>query len=94
MARPVGMSVRSPGLSVMGSVNTTPTNLTAVVTGNTLTLSWPSDYVGWRLQAQTNLLSTGLGTNWADVPGSASVNSVNVNINPENGAVFFRMVYP
>ncbi|MEY4916604.1 MAG: hypothetical protein RL616_517, partial [Verrucomicrobiota bacterium] len=41
------------------TVNTTPTNLVTSVSGNTLTLSWPADHTGWRLQAQTNDLSTG-----------------------------------
>jgi len=40
-------------------VNTAPTNITAVVSGNTLTLSWPADHTGWRLQAQTNSLNHG-----------------------------------
>jgi len=28
------------------------------------------------------------------VPGSTSVNTVNITINPANGTVFYRMVYP
>jgi len=81
-------------LHIIATVNTTPTNLTAVVSGNLLTLSWPADHTGWRLQAQTNSLNTGLNTNWFDVAGSTSVNSVNATINPANGTVFYRMVYP
>ena len=38
-------------------------------TGNgSLILSWPWDHTGWRLQAQTNSLAIGLGTNWFNVP--------------------------
>ena len=81
-------------LRVAVSVNTNPTNLTAVVSGSTLTLSWPADHTGWRLQVQTNSLSTGIASNWVDVAGSTSVNTVNTTINPANGAVFYRMVYP
>ncbi len=81
-------------LSVVIGVNTTPTNLTAVVNGNKLELSWPADHLGWRLQAQTNTLATGLYTNWVDVAGSSSVNSVTNTINPASGSVFYRMVYP
>jgi autotransporter-associated beta strand protein len=81
-------------LSVVASVNTTPTNITSSVSGNVLTLSWPADHTGWRLQVQTNSLATGLNTNWSDVAGSTSVNSVNVTLDPVNGAVFYRMVYP
>jgi len=75
-------------------VNTAPTNITTVVSGSLLTLSWPADHTGWRLQVQTNSLSTGLNTNWVDVAGSTTVNSVNVTMNPANGTVFYRMVYP
>jgi hypothetical protein len=75
-------------------VNTNPTNIVAVLTGNQLNLSWPADHTGWRLQVQTNSSSTGLGSNWVDVPGSTSVNSVNFTVDPANGAVFFRMIYP
>jgi len=78
-------------LNVINAVNSNPTNLTAVVTGKQLTLSWPTDHIGWYLQSQTNALSTGLGTNWSDVPGATSVNSVNVTLDPANGSVFFRM---
>jgi hypothetical protein len=78
-------------LNVINAVNSNPTNLTAVVTGNQLTLSWPTDHIGWYLQSQTNALSTGLGTNWSDVPGATLVNSVNVTLDPANGSVFFRM---
>jgi hypothetical protein len=81
-------------LSVVESVNTTPTNITTRVSGNVLTLSWPADHTGWRLQSQTNAPGTGLGTNWSDVPGATSVNSVNVTVDPANATVFYRMVYP
>jgi fibronectin-binding autotransporter adhesin len=75
-------------------VNTTPTNITFVINGSNLEISWPADHVGWRLQVQTNPITVGLQSNWFDVPGSASVNSVTNPINPANGSVFYRMVYP
>lgn len=78
----------------MATVNTTPTNLLAVVNGGNLELTWPSDHIGWRLQVQTNSLSTGIASNWVDVAGSTTVNSVTNTINPANGSVFYRMVYP
>ena len=71
-----------------------PTNITATAIGSTLNLAWPADHTGWRLQAQTNSLNTGLTGTWFDVAGSATVNSVAVPLNPANGAVFYRMVYP
>jgi autotransporter-associated beta strand protein len=81
-------------LMVTPPVNTDPTNITATVSGGVLTLSWPADHIGWRLQVQTNSLSAGLNTNWLDVAGSTNVNSVDININPANGSVFYRMIYP
>jgi len=76
------------------AVNSTPAPITAVVSGNQLTLGWPVDHTGWRLQVQTNSLGSGLGNNWVDVAGSTLVNSVQFTLNPANGTVFFRMVYP
>lgn len=76
------------------TVNQTPTNIVTSVSGSTLTLSWPSDRIGWRLQAQTNTLATGLNTNWADVAGSSTTNVVNQTIDSAAGAVFYRLVYP
>ena len=71
-----------------------PTNITAVVSGNILTLSWPADHLGWRLEAQTNALTVGLSTNWFTWPGSTTVSSTNIPINPANPAVYFRLAYP
>jgi autotransporter-associated beta strand protein len=81
-------------LLVATSIATNPTNITTTVSGGNLILSWPADHLGWRLQSQTNSLASGLGTNWVDVTGSTTVNSVTNAINPANGAVFYRMVYP
>jgi hypothetical protein len=57
-------------------------------------LSWPDDHIGWRLQVQTNDLSTGLGTNWFDVPGSTNLNSLLLPVDVNCGSVFYRLVYP
>jgi hypothetical protein len=84
-------------LAVDGSisvVNTSPTNMAAQVVGNQLTLSWPSDHTGWHLQAQTNSPGSGLGTNWANVSGTGSANSYTTTLDPTNGSVFYRLVYP
>jgi hypothetical protein len=57
-------------------------------TSNQFLLSWPADHTGWRLQMQTN----GLSTNWADVPNANYVNALQL---PMAGAsAFFRLVYP
>ena len=82
------------GVTGAVSVNTTPTNITAVVSGTNYNLSWPADHTGWRLLVQTNALSVGLSTNWSTWPGSAATNAVSVPISPANPAVFLRLVYP
>ncbi len=76
------------------TVNTNSTNITATVSGSTLTLAWPADHLHWHLQVQTNSLSSGLGTNWYTIPGSDGVIATNITMNPTSGAVFYRMVYP
>ena len=73
---------------------TNPTNITVQLTGNNLTLSWPGDHTGWRLQVQTNDLTVGLGTNWVDVIGATTTNQMSFSIDPASGSVFYRMVYP
>jgi autotransporter-associated beta strand protein len=80
--------------SVGEIINTTPTNVVATVSGSTLTLSWPADYKGWTLQAQTNALGVGLATNWVSVPGSTLITTTNIAINPNTPAVFYRLRYP
>jgi hypothetical protein len=59
-----------------------------------LTLSWPTDHTGWRLEAQTNSLAAGLGTNWATVANSSGTNKMVIPIITTNGSVFFRLIYP
>jgi autotransporter-associated beta strand protein len=81
-------------ITVIPATATNPTNITAVVQGNQLILSWPADHTGWTLQTQTNSLAVGLTTNWVRIPGSSANNSYTNTINPTNGTVFYRMVYP
>ncbi|HWQ93402.1 MAG TPA: autotransporter-associated beta strand repeat-containing protein, partial [Clostridia bacterium] len=70
------------------------TNIVGTIVGNNLELSWPSDYVGWRLLGQTNALTTGLSDNWVTVPGSTTTNRVVLPLDKNNGSSFFRLVYP
>lgn len=81
-------------LTVVAGVPNTPTSITSSVSGNTLTLSWPANYLGVILQSQTNSLSVGLNSTWTDVPGSSAVTSMNITINPANPTVFFRLRHP
>jgi len=81
-------------VTVVTGLASNPTNITVSVTGGTMTLSWPADHLGWLLQSQTNTLSTGLGTNWADMSGSAAVTSMSLPIVPANPTVFYRLRHP
>jgi hypothetical protein len=81
-------------VTATNDVSLVSTNLNYEVAGNQLQLSWPADHLGWRLQIQTNNLSTGISTNWADVPGSAGVISTSIPINLSAPGVFLRLVYP
>jgi hypothetical protein len=81
-------------LSVVQTIATNPTNILYSVSSNALTLSWPADHTGWRLQTQTNAPGLGLGTNWADVADSTNVNQLTILMNPANGSVFYRLVFP
>jgi autotransporter-associated beta strand protein len=73
---------------------TSPTNLAIQFTAGNLTLNWPSDHTGWRLQVQTNDVSQGLGTNWTEVADATTTNQLTVPINPESKSVFYRLVFP
>lgn len=78
------------------TIPTMPTNITFTATSSDITLSWPSNYVGWSLQTQTNTRSVGLQTPtnfWFTIPGTASVTSTNLPIDNINGTVFFRLFY-
>jgi fibronectin-binding autotransporter adhesin len=81
-------------LRILQTVNLTPTNMTSVVFGNLLMLSWPADHIGWQLQMQTNSASVGLNTNWVNVTGSATTNQMSFTIDPASDAVFYRMIFP
>jgi autotransporter-associated beta strand protein len=81
-------------LQVAAPIASNPTNITFSASGGSLSLSWPADHLGWILQAQTNSRAIGISTNWFDVPGSASVSSTNVSINPADPTVFYRLRKP
>ena len=84
-------------IAVVATAVTTPTNITAMINGSNLELSWPADHTGWRLQVQTNSLSVGLVTNllnWVTITNTELSNSYTNTIDTVNGTVFYRMVYP
>jgi hypothetical protein len=74
-------------------VSTAPVTLANSRAGGTLTLAWPSDHIGWRLQSQSNSISAGLQTNWIDVPTSVFTNEMTFNIEAAGGCVFYRLVH-
>lgn len=67
------------------------TNLTVSVIGNTLKIAWPSDHLGWILQAQTNGLTSG---QWVDLPGTGVASSMDIPVNLTNSSVFYRQYRP
>ena len=75
-------------------VSTGPVTLTNAVFGNLLTLSWPADHIGWRLQFQTNSIAAGLGTNWQDISASLATNQMVFAINGSVGCAFYRLRLP
>ncbi|HPU56589.1 MAG TPA: hypothetical protein PLH97_09965, partial [Verrucomicrobiota bacterium] len=89
----VAVDGRITVLTATPALDTTPTNVTATVSGGSVTLSWPSSHIGWSLQVQTNALSTGLSNNWTTL-GFENTNSVELPIDPANPAVFFRLALP
>ncbi len=54
-------------------------------------LSWPTSYVSYVLQGQTNSSGEGLTASWWPVPGVVS-NCLLVPVDPQSGSAFFRLV--
>ena len=81
-------------LSVIQLIATNPVSLVFSNSGTSLTLNWPADHTGWRLQAQTNALGAGLGTNWTTVDSSTNVSQLTIPVVPTNDSVFYRLVFP
>jgi hypothetical protein len=75
-------------------VSFSPTQLSFTTGPSRLQLTWPSDHLGWTLQAQTNSPNSGLGTNWVAMPASTMTNAITLPINSTNGSVFFRLAQP
>ena len=81
-------------LANIAVVSTTPPPMSVTPGGQQLQVSWPADHTGWRLEAQTNSLSSGLGTNWFTVFNSAVTNQITLPVTTTSGSVFYRLVYP
>jgi hypothetical protein len=89
-----GESTNSLQASAAPLPSSVATNIVVQVSSGQLQLSWPQDHLGWHLQIQTNSLDVGLWTNWVNVPNSTTINQFSLPINPTNGSVFLRLVYP
>jgi hypothetical protein len=80
------------------SYPTTGTNITFSLfkdgTNVVTHLQWPTEYIGWSLQQQTNSLTVGLSTNWTLVSGSTTSNDLYITNDAAIDTTFYRMVYP
>jgi len=95
---PAGYTFDTDQLSMDGTVKvtgtpmpTTGTNITVVVTGCDITLSWPEIYTGWYLQVQNNPITVGLSNNWVTLTNSSATNVMTFPLDTANGSVFYRM---
>ena len=79
-------------LVVASTIPSSPTNLNFFVSGNTLTLTWPGNYLGWI--AQSNAVNLGNSNSWLDILGSQSSTNLIIPINPAAPQVFYRLRYP
>lgn len=73
--------------------NQFPPRLNHLRNGSLLNLSWPANYQGWLLEAQTNWNAGGAG-NWFAVAASVATNSLDFSVNPELPIVCFRLRSP
>ncbi len=97
VALPNGVYTSSnlPGfITGSGSLQVVSIGIRYSLSGTNLTLSWPTNYLGWILQEETNNLDVGLNTNWVDLANSANVTTTNIPVNPANPTVFFRLSPP
>jgi hypothetical protein len=73
------------------AVNPAPPLLSYAIAGNILTLSWPADHTGWRLETNTAAVSS--ANSWFPLSGSAATNQVSLPLSTSNNA-FFRLTFP
>jgi autotransporter-associated beta strand protein len=78
-------------LVVAPGVNLSSPPIQVSISGNTLSLGWPTN-LGWTLQ--TNSVDLSNTNYWFAYPGSAAVTNVNLTIDPSKTNVFYRLVYP
>jgi hypothetical protein len=92
---PIGEGLPSGQVSATpsGPLPAAGTNLTVLAGAGMVTVSWPSNYLGWILQ--TNALDLGNSLDWADVPGSPTNWQMAFPTgNPAPPREFFRLRHP
>ena len=71
----------------------TSTNIAVSLAGSTLTITWPTNYIGWILQ--TNFTDLGNAAAWGDVPGSDTTSRMSWPVNnPLVSQRYFRLKHP
>jgi hypothetical protein len=80
-----------PGVLDNPYIATNPPNITIGGSGETLTVAWPADHLGWILQIKTNSLSAG---QWVNLPDTADFISAPIHIDPDISAAFYRLSRP
>ena len=68
--------------------------LTNSTFGPFLLLSWDHDFIGWKLQTQTNSPGVGITTNWHTMPETSAYTQWVLSIDKANGSVFSRLISP
>jgi autotransporter-associated beta strand protein len=68
-----------------------PPSLDLTSSNGNLTISWPTNYATYALQAQTNNPGEGLSPGWFPVPGVTN-NSFTIPIDATTGSVFYRLL--
>ena len=92
-----GVVMANDALEYAESVSVPPPGLNAVVKGSKLTLTWPSQQIGWRLEVQTNHLATGISeipSDWGTVSGSTTNDEETLTVNRTSRTEFYRLVFP
>jgi len=78
-------------LTVTSPINPLPPRLQFALSGNNLSLGWPTN-LGWILQ--TNAVGLLSPASWFAYPGSTTITNVNITVDPRKANVFFRMLHP
>jgi len=88
----IGESLPSPEVSAT-PIPSVGSNIFASLSASTVTISWPSAYVGWILQ--TNTVGLLYPAAWGDVPGSITHSQMTFPTGGPNAPIeFFRLRHP